>query len=272
MKDQKSKMGNEILKIKYLFIGVLLFVPFLAGGINPATEEEEMIFISVSKEKNMGRNIDEQIKKHYKEPVDPLAQKRIEEIGKRLAEGTDRKNIIYYFAVLGDEKEDNFNAFAVPGGYIYMFDDMVEKLKTDDKIAAVLAHEMGHVEAKHSIKRLQGSLAASLLMLLGTQMKTAQGDFKAANKAIGHLMMSYSRHDERQADELSVKYLKKAGLDPNGAIGALKTLKKIRKKGRLLKYSPYRSHPYLSERIAHLRRTIKGYTDFDSYINIIPEK
>jgi predicted Zn-dependent protease len=199
-------------------------------------------------------------------------QKRVEEIGRRLAAGTDRKSIIYHFTVLTDEGDDNFNAFAVPGGYIYIFDDMVEKLGTDDKIAAVLAHEMGHVEAKHSVKRMQGSLGATLLMLLGSRVATDGRDIAKANAAIGQLMMSYSRHDERQADELSVKYLKKAGFDPAGAVQSLKVLKKLRKKGPMMKYSHYRSHPYVSERISHLKNTIKGYTDFDSYINIVPER
>jgi predicted Zn-dependent protease len=264
------------MKNKNMLMAILLLVPFLAGGMmsmNPATEEEEMVFISDTKEKSMGRNIDKQVKEHYKTPADPLMQKRIEEIGKRLAEGTDRKNIIYHFTVLSDdEEEDSFNAFAVPGGYIYIFDDMVEKLETDDKIAAVLAHEMGHIEAKHSIKRLQGSLGATLLMLLSSRVATNGSDIAKANAAIGQLMMSYSRHDERQADELSVKYLKRAGFDPEGAVQSLKVLKTLRKKGPMMKYSYYRSHPYISERIAHLKNTIKGFTDFDSYINMVPEK
>jgi predicted Zn-dependent protease len=258
-----------------IFVTILLMVPFLAGGmasINPATEEEEIVFISLAKEKNMGRNIDKQARKHYKLPVDPLTQKRIEEIGERLAEGTDRKNIIYHFTVLNDETEDSYNAFAAPGGYVYIFDDLIEVMKTDDRIAAVLAHEMGHVEAKHSIKRLQGSLGTTLLLILGSQMSPNRGDFAAANQAIGQLMMAYSRHDERQADELSVKYMKRAGFDPEGTIQALKTLKGLRKKGPLMRYMYYKSHPYLSERVAHLKNTIKGYTDFDSYINIVPEK
>jgi predicted Zn-dependent protease len=247
-------------------------MPFLMGvmSINPATEEEELIFIPTAKEKNMGRNIDKSVKEHFKLSVDPLVQKRIEEIGNKLANGTDRKNIVYHFTVLNHEEDECYNAFAAPGGYIYIFDDLVEVLETDDKIASVLAHEMGHVEARHSVKRLQTSLSTALLILLGSQIPRESGSLNAANSALAQLMMAYSRHDEFQADELSVKYMKKAGYDPEGVIQSLKTMKKIRKKGKLMKYSYYRSHPYLSERIAHAKRAIKGYTDFDSYINIVP--
>lgn len=258
-----------------ILLTLLLATPFLTGGVmtlNPATEEEELIFIPAAKERNMGRNINKQVHEHFKIPVDPLVQKRIEEIGEKLAGGTDRRDIVYHFTALSDEKEDNYNAFAAPGGYIYIFDDLVETMETDDKIAAVLAHEMGHIEAKHSIKRLQGSLGTTLLLILGSQMRTEKGDFAAANKAIGQLMMAYSRHDERQADELSVRYMERAEFDPDGAVQALKTLKKLRKKAPLMRHSFYRSHPYLSERIAHLKNIIRGYTDFESYINIMPEK
>ncbi|MFQ5952170.1 MAG: M48 family metalloprotease [Candidatus Omnitrophota bacterium] len=258
-----------------ILVSVLLIVPFLTGGVmnlNPATEEEELVLISSTKEKNMGRNINKQVKKHYELPVDPLVQERIKGIGEGLAQVAERSELVYHFTVLNDKKDNNYNAFAAPGGYIYIFDDLVDVLETDDKIAAVLAHEMGHVEAKHSIKRLQGSLGATLLVLLGSQMKTDNKSFAAANAAIGTLMSAYSRHDERQADDLSIKYLKRAGFDPNGAVESLKTIKKLRKKAPLMKYLHYKSHPYLSERIAHIKKEIKGYMDFDSYINIVPEK
>jgi predicted Zn-dependent protease len=269
------KIESKKRKTKFIFLSILLSIPFLMGAgmaLNPATEEEELIFVSTSKEKGMGRNIDKQVKKHYELEVDPLVQERIEKIGAKLAQGTDRRDVIYYFTVLNHEKDDFYNAFAAPGGYIYIFDDLVDVMETDDKIAAVLAHEMGHIEARHSIKRLQGSLGTTLLMILGSQMKTDGKSFRAANMAIGKLMMAYSRHDEFQADELSIKYMERAGFDPNGTVQSLKTLKKLRKKAPPMKYASYKSHPYLSERIAHLKNAIRGYTDFDSYINIISGK
>jgi predicted Zn-dependent protease len=264
------------VKLKFLvFVTLLLSASFPAGAgiaINPATDEAELILIPAAKERNMGRSIDQEIRKKFDIPVDPLIQERVEKLGERIAAGTDRKDLVYRFTVLDDEKDDNYNAFAVPGGYIYIFSDLVEKLQTDDTIAAVLAHEMGHEEARHAIKRLQGSLGATALMLLGTQMQSDPGSYAALNAAIGQLMAAYSRHDERQADELSIKYLKRAGFDPEGTIDALRALKKLRKKASEMKYFFYKSHPYLSERIAHLRNFIKGYTNFDSYINMVPRK
>ncbi len=237
-------------------------------SFNPSIEEEDIIFIPTEKEKNMGRSIDAEVKEHYSLFVDPIMQERVEDLGERLAKVADRKDLVYRFTVLKGEEEDNYNAFALPGGYIYIFSDLVDALETDDRIAGVLAHEMGHIEARHPVKRLQAAIGATALMVLTTQMPGDARSKAEANVALGQLMAAYSRHDEKQADELSVKYMKEAGFDPQGSVGALETLQAIRKKGKRVKYNFYRSHPYVSERISDLRKSVKGYEDFDSYINM----
>lgn len=219
----------------------------------------------------MGRGIDKQVQEHFESLADPLMQKRIEAIGKKLSAGSDRRDLVYRFRVIRDEGKDNYNAFAVPGGYVYIFEDLVETLETDEKIAAVLAHEMGHVEARHSVKRMQSSIGVTLFMLISSHISGENSDKGKVGNAMTQLMAAYSREDEKQADELSVKYLKRAGFDPDGAVMALETLKKLRKKAPRIRYMIYRSHPYLSERIAHLKKYIQGYTDFDSYINLSPK-
>ncbi|MFH1837017.1 MAG: M48 family metalloprotease [Candidatus Omnitrophota bacterium] len=262
-------------RIELIFVIILLMSPFLTGGIvsvNPATDEEEIIFIPAAKERNMGRQINEKVLKTFKLPVDPLMQERIRGIGEKLSSGADRNDIVYRFTVLKGEKKDTYNAFAAPGGYVYIFSDLVEVLDTDDEIAGVLAHEMAHVEAKHSIKRLQGSLGVTALMLLGSQLKTEDNSAVYLGSAVNQLMAEYSRQDERQADELSVKYMERTGYDPMGAIGALEKLRGLRKEGKRMKYFFNKSHPYLSERIAGLEKDINGQMNFNSYINLVQDK
>ena len=132
MHTSDSYLIYEMTKNKFFpLLTVLLYVPFLMGGImtiNPATEEEELVFVPAAKERNMGRKIHKKVLKHFDEPVDPLVQERVSRIGKKLALGTDRKDIVYRFTVLDHEKDDFYNAFAAPGGYIYIFTDMVEVL------------------------------------------------------------------------------------------------------------------------------------------------
>lgn len=256
-----------------LFAVLILFVLFPWGGVDasriePVPEEPGMVFISTQREVNMGRKIDRKVRERFDDPVDPLMRKRVKEIGVKLAEHTDRRDVVYYFELLNVADEDVYNAFAAPGGYIYIFQDMANALETDDRIAAVLAHEMGHVEARHSIKRLQGSIGATALMLLGSQMASDRGTQARANTAIGQLMAAYSREDEKEADELSVRYLEKAGYDPQASVEVLEWLRDKRMEGPRRRHTFSRSHPYLSQRIAHLKSHIQGHMDFDSYINL----
>ena len=236
---------------------------------------DDIIPVSVDKEKKIGSSVAKQVEEQFDEVDDPLVQKRFEEIGKKLAAICDRQELLYYFKVLkakeGEKKELFYNAFALPGGYVYMFEPLMEVMETDDKIAAIIAHEIGHITAKHSVKRLQSSLGVNALMLLAMAMGRDGNTVANTNEAIAQLMMSYSREDELEADKLSVKFTKKAGFNPEGVLQCLLILKSIRKGGAEMKYMYYRSHPYLSERIANVRSEIKGYTDFDSYINL-PQK
>ena len=253
----------------------LLISPNIRAEEAQEVPEKEDIFVSKDKEKQMGDSIAKQVEEQFDETDDPLVQKRFEDIGRRLAGVCDSQDFVYHFKVLkakeGDAKEKYYNAFALPGGYIYMFDALMEILETDDRIAAVTAHELAHITARHSVKRLQGSLGTSALMLLAIVAAKDGRTVAKANEALGQLMMAYSREDELEADIISVRYTKEAGFNPEGVMGSLLVLKRLRKEGRDLRYRYYKSHPYLSERIATVRSEIKGYMDFDSYINL-PEK
>jgi len=242
---------------------------FIKRSYNKDTKKDDLILVSTEKEKQIGRKISMQVKKKYDEVKDPLIQKRIEDIGVRIASVCGRDDVIYRFRVLAAERDDEYNAFAIPGGYIYIFDSLVNMLETDDRIAAILAHEIAHVAAKHSIKKLQSGLGSNILMLLAIGLSSDKREVMKARAALGQLMMAYSRKAEIEADRLSVKYLKEAGFDPEGVVESLKCMRNIRKKGPIRRYIYYKSHPYISERIAKAEIEVKGQVDFDSFINII---
>ncbi|MCQ9207693.1 MAG: M48 family metalloprotease [Omnitrophica bacterium] len=260
----------KVLSLSLLFAGAACVYN---GG---AIDMDDIIHVSSEKEKKMGMSLSAQVEKKFESVEDAAVQERFHNIGKRIAKVCERKEFVYHFKVLkakeGEEIEKYYNAFTLPGGYVYMFEPLFDALETDDRIAAVTAHEIGHTTARHVIKRLQSSLGTNILMLLALATAQDGRTVAEANEAITHLMLSYSREDEFEADRLSIKYLKKAGFNPDGAVGSLLVLKELRKKGREFPYSPYKSHPYLSERIAAARSEIKGYTDFESYINLPDEK
>jgi predicted Zn-dependent protease len=257
-------------KIAIMCIISGLCASFLLPRVSEAINPNDIIPVSAEKEKSMGASIAKQVEKQFETTSDPLLQKRFEDIGKRIAGVCDRQELVYHFKVLKakGEKEKYYNAFALPGGYVYIFDAFIEVLETDDKVAAVTAHEIGHICAKHAIERLQSSLGANALMVLGLVTARDGRSLAEANEALAHLMMSYSREAEFEADKLSVIYMDKAGFNKKGVLEALLMLKDIRKKGPQMRYMYYKSHPYLSERIAMVRTEIRGYKDFDSYINL----
>ncbi len=247
---------------------VFLCSGFIDKKYNPATKKDDLIFISDDSERAIGAKMSEQVEKTYKESDDSLICARVEKIGERLAAVADRPELRYRFKVLKADEPDNYNAFALPGGYVYIFDALVNKLDTDDEIAAVLAHELGHVAARHSIKKLQSAIGMNALMLLSVGMSRDSKTINDTNYALNQLMVAYSREAEEEADKLSVEYLRLAGYNANAVIEALEFMQYARKKGKLMKYTFFRTHPYISERIARARKEILGYEDFDSYINL----
>lgn len=235
-----------------------------------ATNEDELIFVSTKSEVRIGKSLSKKVEKNFGVDDDVFLRKRIDSIGQKIAAVCDRKDIEYFFTVLKGEDlkpEQRMNAFALPGGYIYIFRDMLKFLESDDEIAAVLAHEVGHIAAKHSIKRMQGSLGALAFQIMAAGISQNSATAGRTNYALGLLMRSYSREDESAADKMSVKYLKKVGYDPKAVIKTLDKMEELHKKMPIRKYTAYRSHPYLAERRAAARTELYGKIDFVDFIN-----
>jgi len=247
----------------------LIFAPPVFPEYNLATGEEENLFISKQKEINMGKSISKQVEKKYDADANYSNQEKIDLIGQKLAEVSDRKGLIYRFMVL--DEEDVENAFALPGGYVYIFKALFEKLK-DDEIAAILAHEIGHIAARHSIKRLQSGLGYQILQVLVIAGAKDSYTRRKASLALGHLMLANSREHELEADALAVKYLEKAGYDPEAMLRVINKLIKWQMKHRTTPKRYWYTHPYLSARRAAVNKELKGQLSFDDYVNVPDEE
>lgn len=239
----------------------LIFLCGCATTYNSATGKEHVSFISTEREIKIGKSVSEKITEYFGIVYDQDKQSRIEKIGKKLAEASARYQIIYNFEIL-DEKEPN--AMALPGGYIYITKGLFEDLDTDDQIAAVLAHEMAHVEARHSIYRLQEALGYSALMVIINS--NAEGNKQKTSAAISQLFLSYSRRDEFEADRLAVGYMKKTGYNPLSMIEVLNKLKEIDKK-KPIELIHAHTHPYIYDRIRELKIVLSGNIDINDYMN-----
>lgn len=233
---------------------------------NTATNEEETYFYSTDKEVKIGESLSRQIEREFKPDNDILIQQRIDQIGQKLVLGNERKDLKYHFKVL-DVKD--INAVALPGGYVYIFKGLWGKIEKDDaKIAAVLAHEIAHISARHTIKRLQASLGVNVLSVLIAVSPNPDPYSKSqAMAGIWELMLAYSREDELQADFLATKYMQQSGYDLSAVLDVLQVLQE-EQRSRPARNTIVQTHPYISERKKVVKQQInRGNIGFDDYIN-----
>lgn len=257
---------KRVFSVSMLIIGLIL-AGCVSQEYNTATGRQDIMLISADKEINMGRRIAEGIEQNpeVKLDPDPLMTKRVNDIGQRVADVADRKEVNYSFRVID---KDDVNAFALPGGYVFVFRGLVEKVDSDDELAGVIAHEIAHVVARHSIKRLQGGLGYTVLQILMVATGAAPGrEAGRIDAAFGQLIMSYSREDEALADKIAIKYLKKAGYDPFAMLSFLEKLQQVNRERPIRPYSSYRSHPHIADRIRMVKQELAGGMDFSDYMN-----
>lgn len=249
----------------------LFFVMFNFSGCgaeyNVATQREDMLIISTDQEIKMGNSLSRQVEKEYIVIYDPDLNKRLDAIGEKIAAVCDRKELVYRFRIVEDKKDAEIvNAVSLPGGYVYVFKKLLKVAKTDDELAAVLGHEVGHIVARHSVKRLQAIWGYSIVSLLS--IGTQNTDFvRGAQLAYVQLLMGYSQKDELLADKLGARYTKRAGYNPQGMVLFLKELKKLDKKEKPQALSYFRTHPYISERVRATKEEIGDKLSFDDFIN-----
>jgi MAF protein len=258
------RMGLNI----FIFASCILCLATFSGcytEYNIVTGEQETYYYSTDKEVQMGRAIAKSVEKEYKFAEDPLLQDRVERIGKKIAAVSDRKEIDYVFKVLD---EDEINAVSLPGGYVYVYRGLLEKISSDDELAGVLAHEVGHIVARHSIKKLQAYQGYSLLRILVAAAPAGGQVGGAADVAFTELLLGYAREDELLADQLGARYAKLAGFEPHGMLKFLEKLQDIDRRKPLKEKSYFKTHPYVPDRIRVVKQELGEDIAFKDYINI----
>ena len=246
----------------------LLLSGCVATSYNVATERQETLLISTEREIALGESVAKRVEEEFTVIRDPELLQQLDRVGARITAVADRKDLSYRFTIVEMPEEDEPNAFALPGGPIYVTKSLFKLVESDDELAAVLAHEMGHVVAKHTVKRIQGAVGLQLLQILAVgsgaaDARTSQG----IDLAFASLLTEYSQSDELEADHLSAKYLRETGYNPGAAITFMERLQNYTRKQPLRQYSYFRTHPYFSDRIGLLRQESEGHITFDDYIN-----
>ena len=265
-------MAKLFVLLKKIGVSLFLFTCALnffgcASEFNVATHRQDLLMYSTDQEVKIGDSLSKQVERDYKIIQDPDLNARLQRVGEKITAVCDRKELVYRFRIIEDEKDkDIVNAVSLPGGYIYVFKNLLKVADTDDELAVVVGHEVGHIVARHSIKRLQAIWGYSVLSLLaaGTQNpEFAQG----AQLAYVQLMTGYSQQDELLADKLGARYTKRAGYQPDAMMSFLKKLRKRENKEKLQPMSYFRTHPYISERIRATKEEIGEKISFDDFMN-----
>jgi len=216
------------MKVQSLLL-LMLFTLIYGCSTNPATGRQDMVFMSEEEEIQLGKQAHEQVLRQYGLYNDPELQNYVQYVGKKLAANSHRANLDYQFYVL-DSPE--VNAFATPGGYIYITRGLMSYLNTEGDLAAVLGHEIGHVTARHAARQHSASQLTGLGAAIGTIIGEA---FIPGISAVGGqeligvlgtaYLRGYGRDHELEADRLGAEYLARSGYDPDAILEVIGILK-----------------------------------------------
>jgi len=192
---------------------------------NPVTGQQNLVLMSESQEITTGRREDPKVRQEYGVYENAPLQQYVNEIGQRLARASHRPNLEYQFLVVDSP---DVNAFALPGGYIYITRGILAYLNSEAELAAVLGHELGHVTARHSVQQISAATAASvgaaILQIFVPETRGIVGD-NLINVLGGALLAGYGREHELEADRLGAEYLARTGYDPQAMVKVVGVLK-----------------------------------------------
>lgn len=200
---------------------VLLLLAMLTL-LAPALPAEARI-IGRSAEISIGREAASTVERYFRVDTDPVAVARVRQIGRRLAASVKDADFPFEFHVIEDKE---VNAFALPGGFVYVFRGLLQLVPSDDALAFVLAHEISHVTRRHAISQFEKSLILSAgitAILAGTG---ARGYGDAATMVQELVGLAFTRHDESDADENGIEVLVRAGYDPRAAPEAMRVIRR----------------------------------------------
>ncbi len=223
---------------------------------NPATGRRQLILMSESEEIQTGRQSDAEIRKQMGVYGDANLQQYVAGIGAKLAAAAHRPALPWTFAVVD---EPAVNAFALPGGFIYVTRGILPFLRDEAELAGVLGHEIGHVDARHSAAAYSKQLGAGLVLatagIFAPSTQPLQG---AAGAGLGVWFLKYGREAEIESDRLGVGYSAASGWDPRGVPGLLATLGRLEESGGSRRGVPNwaLTHPPAEDRIAKVREAV----------------
>lgn len=211
--------------------------------------------LSLEDERVAGEKFVESIRKQFEVLDDEFSSEYINDLGLYLTSFLETKHFTYRFYII---KDSSLNAFAGPGGHIFVYSGLIEVMENLDELVAVISHEIGHVAARHLSIRIEQNKKIALATMAGLLAGVFVGGKAGAAVMSGTMaagiqkQLSYSREDERQADQLAFNYIRESGFDPGGVLAILKEIEKGKWFGTD-RIPPYlQTHPSGPERMSNI--------------------
>ena len=239
-----------------------------------SVNEHRISFLELQEEIHFGYYVDAMVANYYPTCNDQDLTRKVSRIGKKLVAASDRQDLDFTFKILNTCE---VNAFAGPGGFVYITAGMLDLLESKDELAAVLAHEIGHICERHAVRSYDNAKKTQTILSLFDMAASAAG-VPAMAKIGGELIGNFSKtitnltaviiadgYDndwEFTADEDGLRYVTKAGYDPHAFLTVLKRLRDIKEKsGDELVLTILSSHPSIEDRISHIQSLLNQEND-----------
>ncbi|MBE9464872.1 M48 family metalloprotease [Dyadobacter subterraneus] len=251
-RNQKVTLGFVLIIVIFLFS---FFHLFRKTQINPITGKKQRISMTIQQEIELGLQCAPDIAAKYGGlHPDTEIQNRIKNIGQKLVavQQISKSPYQFDFHVLADSQTSNTISF--PGGQIFITNGLLKLLQTDDKIAVVLSHEIGHVINRHTTEKLSGfDILESFKDSSSVTLEYTPSEI--SNYISDILKLTFDATEEEEADDLSIKYLVNAGYNPNSLSKVLMVLKEKSDETDFLN-----RHPISESRIDHVKITVRKYS------------
>ncbi|HKC54873.1 MAG TPA: M48 family metalloprotease [Vicinamibacterales bacterium] len=241
------------MKVRFLVLSVCL----AACATNPATGRRQINLMSEAQEISAGQEADAQVKKEMGVYSDANLQDYVNGVGMKLAKLSERPNLPWHYTVVDSPA---INAFALPGGYIYITRGILPFLNDEAQLAGVLGHETGHVTARHAAQQYTRAVGGTVgLVALSIFVPGAQQFGGLAEQGLGVLFLKYGRGDELQADQLGARYAARGNWDPAGVPEMLSTLGRLDEASGQSKGVPnwLETHPEPLTRVKDIQPTVQ---------------
>lgn len=249
---------------------VLALTGAMGGGCvkNAATGRSQLVLMSKTDEVALGVQAQPELIKEFGGKVsDATLQKYVVDVGKKLAAQTEADNpgLPWEFTFLNSNE---INAFALPGGKVFITRGLASQMKDEAELAHVLGHEVGHVTARHTNERMSQAMGAEILAGVAGAAAKDKKIQEVASQAAEIVLLSYSRDQESEADSLGMRYMTRAGWDPAGAEGVMKILINASKGNRPPEILA--THPNPELRLERVRKELStvyvGVTNTPKYV------